>query len=94
MPPEPVSSADRRFVVTRIDNGVETNVIASTPLNQGYTTDQVVRAQHFNNVRNFMEQNPGVHLRIYSPANVGTQHTDDDVIWDSTVSGPPPIPGL
>ena len=29
----------RRFVVTRIDNGVETNVIVSTPLPVNYSSD-------------------------------------------------------
>lgn len=94
MPPEPIANPGRRFVVTRIDNGIETNVIASNLLPPNYTTDQVIRAQHYDNVRTWLEQNPGVHLRIYSPANNGVAHTDDDLIWDSTISGPLPIPGL
>ena len=92
MAPEPVTSANRRFVITRIDAGVETNVIASTPLPQGYTTDQVLRAEYYNNARNYLAANPGVHLRIYSPANVGNQHLDSDCVWDSVISGP--FPGL
>ena len=72
MPPEPVTQANRRFVVTRIDAGVETNVIASTPLPQGYTTDQVLRAPVLRQRPHLPRRsNPGVHLRIYSPANVG-----------------------
>ena len=38
MAPQPVTSANRRFVVTRLENGVETNVIASTPLPNNYTS--------------------------------------------------------
>jgi hypothetical protein len=91
VPPEPVSSPTRRFVVTRIDAGVETNVIASNPLGPNYTTDQVVRAQTYDNVRTWLAANPGVHLRIYSPANNGVAHTDDDCIWDSTLNSELPI---
>lgn len=89
MPPNPVPSPTRRFVVTRIDAGVETNVIATTPLPVNYTTDQVMRRQVGDNIREYLNENPGVILRVYSPANRG-DHTDDDCIWDSRVSDPYP----
>jgi hypothetical protein len=85
MAPQPVTSANRRFVVTRLENGVETNVIASTPLPQNYTTDQVLRRQMYDNCRQFLIDNPGVYL-VYSPANVGTEHTDSDLVWDSRIN--------
>ena len=87
MPPEVVSSPDRRFVVTRVDNGVETNVIASTPLPNNYTTDQAVRPGVMDNARAWLAANPGVHVRIYSPSN-GGPHTDGDCVWDSLTGGP------
>ena len=68
MPPTPVSSPERRFVITRIDNGVEANVIASTPLPANYTTDAGVR--------------PGVAFRLYGPTD-GSYWTEDDRVWDS-----------
>lgn len=89
MAPEPVQSPERRFVVTRIDNGVETNVISTTPLPPNYTSDQVVRRQCGDNIRNYLAANPGVILRVYGPTN-GGPHTDADCIWDSRVSGPYP----
>jgi hypothetical protein len=87
MAPQPVTSANRRFVVTRLDEvtGIETNVIASTPLPQNYTTDQVLRRQMYDNCRQFLIDNPGVYL-VYSPANVGTEHTDSDLVWDSRIN--------
>ena len=95
MPPEPVQTPHRRFVVTRIDNGVETNVIASTPLPVNFTSDQVVRAQTGDNIANYLAANPGVILRVYGPTNATNQaHTDGDCIWDSRVSDPYPwMPG-
>lgn len=92
MPPQQVSSPDRRFVVTRIDAGVETNVIASTPLSVNYSTDKVLRVQMYDNVRAYLAANPGVHLRIYGPTSGGA-HTDNDCIWDSLVSAPLPVIG-
>ena len=89
MPPEPVTSPTRRFVVTRIDNGVETNVIATTPLPANYTSDQVVRRQCGDNIATYLAANPGVVLRVYGPTN-GGDHTDGDCIWDSRVSDPYP----
>jgi hypothetical protein len=91
MPPEPVTSPHRRFVVTRIDNGVDTNVIATTPLPVNYTTDQVVRRQTGDNIQTYLAANPGVVLRVYGPTNATNQaHTDADCIYDSRVSGPWP----
>lgn len=87
MAPEPVSSPTRRFVITRIDSGVETNVISSTPLTANYTTDQVVRAEYYDNAEAYLAANPGVVLRIYSPSNSGN-HTDGDCVWDSRTGGP------
>lgn len=87
MAPEPVSQPDRRFVVTRVDAGVETNVIASTPLPPNYATDQVVRAGTYDNILRYLADNPGVHLRVYGPTNGGA-HTNGDCIWDSTINGP------
>jgi hypothetical protein len=85
MAPQPVTSANRRFVVTRLENGVETNVIASTPLPNNYTTDQVLRRQMYDNCRQFLIDNPGVYL-VYSPANVGNEHLDSDLVWDSRIN--------
>ena len=91
MPPTPVTSPHRRFVVTRIDAGVETNVISTTPLPANYTSDQVVRAQCGDNIAAYLAANPGVPLRVYGPTNATNQaHTDADCIWDSRISGPFP----
>ena len=89
MAPQPVQFPTRRFVVTRIDAGMETNIIATTPLRPNYTSDQVVRAQCGDNIRAYLAANPGVILRVYSPSN-GGDHTDGDCIWDSRVSDPYP----
>lgn len=85
MAPEPVSQPERRFVATRLDNGVETNVIASTPLSQNATTDAPLRAQQYDNARRYLADNPGVVIFVYGPTN-GGPHTDDDRIWDSRVN--------
>jgi len=90
MPPQPVSSPERRFVVTRFDNGVETNVIATTPLQANYTSDQVIRKQTYANIATYLAANPGVRLRIYSPSNGGA-HTDGDCIWDSALNPELPV---
>ena len=87
MPPEPVTFPTRRFVVTRIDNGVETNVISSTPLPNNYTTDSAVRPGVMDNARTWLAANPGAVIRIYSPSN-GGNHTDGDCVWDSRTGGP------
>jgi hypothetical protein len=90
MPPTPVSSPDRRFVVTRFDNGIESNVIATTPLSSGYTSDQVIRKQTFDNIATYLANNPGIRFRIYGPTN-GGDHTDDDCIWDSAINSEVPF---
>ena len=90
MAPEPVNQPERRFVVTRFDNGVESNVIASTPLGPNYTTDQALRAQFYGNIRDYLAANPGVRFRLYGPTN-GGPHTDDDCIWDGAVQSLPYI---
>ena len=82
-----MSSPTRRFVITRIDGGVETNVIASTPLPVNFTTDQVLRAEQYANAEAYLAANPGVVIRIYSPSNIGN-HTDGDCVWDSRTGGP------
>lgn len=90
MAPTPVQSPERRFVVTRFDAGVESNVIATTPLPVNFTSDQVVRKQTYDNIAVYLADNPGVRFRIYGPTN-GGDHTDDDCIWDSAVN--PDLPG-
>ena len=85
MAPEPVTFPTRRFVVTRIDGGVETNLIVSTPLPNNYTDDQVMRAGVMDNARTWLAANPGVVVRIYSPSN-GGPHTDGDCVWISEVN--------
>jgi hypothetical protein len=89
MAPQPVTSPTRRFVVTRFDAGVETNVIATTPLPVNYTSDQVVRAQTYDNIARYLADNPGIRFCVYGPTN-GGDHTDGDCIWDSRVSDPWP----
>jgi hypothetical protein len=78
---------ERRFVITRVDGGVESNVIVSTPLPNNFTTDSAVRPGVMDNLRAQLAANPGVHFRIYSPSS-GGPHTDFDLVWDSLVSGP------
>jgi len=75
-------------VATEVDvgTGVETVVIQSTALPNGFTTDQAVRPGAMQNARDFIAANPGVY-RIYGPCS-GAYYTDGDVIWDSRVSGP------
>lgn len=87
MPPQPVTSPTRRFVLTRVDGAVETNVAVSALLPANYTTDRTVRAQAYDSVAAYLAANPGVHLRLYSPSNLGN-HTDGDCVWDSAVCGP------
>jgi len=87
MAPQPgVTFPERRFIVTRLDEGtgVETNVINSTALPNGYTTDQAVRPGFMQNARNFVEANPGVYI-IYGPTN-GGYWTNADRVWDSRVN--------
>lgn len=91
MPPQPVANPDRRFVATRVDAGVETNLISSNPLPPNYTTDQVLRGQQYANVIAWLDANPGVHVRLYGPTD-GGPHTDSDCIWDSTLN--PGLPQL
>jgi hypothetical protein len=85
--PEPVTFPERRFVITRVDNGVETNVISSNPLPANFTTDSAVRPGVMDQVRAQIAANPDVHVRIYSPSN-GGPHTDGDCVWDSLTGGP------
>ena len=90
MAPQPgVTFPDRRFIVTRLDEGtgVETNVINSTPLPNNFTTDAAVRPGFMQNARDFIIANPGTYL-IYGPTN-GGYWTDGDRIWDSRVQ---PLP--
>lgn len=87
MPPTPVTSPDRRFVLTRVDGGTETNVAISSLLLNNFTTDAPVRATVYANARTLQQANPTVHYRLYGPSNGGA-HTDGDCIWDSAVCGP------
>lgn len=87
MAPTPVTFPHRRFVVTRLDGAVETNVFQSTALANNYSTDQGFREGVMDNVRTIIAQNPGVVVLIYGPTN-GGNHTDGDRIWDSRVSDP------
>lgn len=85
MPPQPVSSPTRRFVLTKIENSVETNVAVSALLPNGFTSDQTMRAAQLASVRGLKRQNPNLVYRLYSPSNSGN-HTDGDCVWDSRVS--------
>lgn len=87
MAPTPVSNPDRRFVLTRVDAGVETNVALSSLLPVGFTTDASVRSTVYATTRTAIQSNQDVHYRLYSPSNGGS-HTDGDLIWDSTTGGP------
>ena len=85
MPPQlGVSFPQRRFIVTRTDGGVETNVISSTPLTRNYSTDQVLRGQMLQNARDYLAANPGVLIKVYSPTD-GDYWTDGDVVWRSDI---------
>jgi hypothetical protein len=81
-----VTFPTRRFVVTRLEGGVETIVIQSTPLAANFTTDASVRPGLMQNARTWIAANPGVY-RIYSPCS-GAYYTDGDCVWDSRVSDP------
>lgn len=87
-PPAGITFPTRRFVATQVDEatGVETVVIQSTALPNGFTTDQAVRPGAMQTARDFMAANPGVY-RIYSPC-AGAYYTDGDCVWDSRISGP------
>jgi hypothetical protein len=85
MPPEPgVTFPERRFIVTRTDAGVETNVINSTPLSPNYTSDQLLRGQMHQNALDYLAANPGVLIKVYGPTN-GGYWTDGDVVWRSDI---------
>jgi hypothetical protein len=85
MAPQAVTSPTRRFVLTRLDSGVETNVAISTLLPNNYASDQAVRATTYTNARTLRGANPGVVYILYGPTNGGA-HTDGDRIWRSDVS--------
>ena len=88
MPPQAVTSPERRFVLTRVDGGgVETNVAVSTLLAPNFTTDAPVRSVVYANAASLRLANPTVHYRLYSPSPAGP-HADTDCIWDSTINGP------
>ena len=84
MPPQPVSNPTRRFVLTRLDGAVETNVAIDTLLPTGYTTDQSARTVALSNAAALRLTNPGVVYRLYSPSNGGA-HTNDDLVWRSDI---------
>lgn len=87
MPPQAVTSPERRFVLTRVDGGTETNVAVSTLLAPNFTTDAPVRTVVYSNAASLRAANPTIHYRLYGPTNGGA-HTDGDCIWDSTINGP------
>ena len=84
MPPQTVTFPERRFVLTQTIDGVETNVIQSTPLAPNYKSDQqerdAVRAQAWQ----AKNAQPGVLYKLYGPTNGGA-HTDGDLIWRSDI---------
>jgi hypothetical protein len=84
MAPEIVTFPERRFVLTQTINGVETNVISSTPLSPNYDSDQQVRDEV--RAQAWMAKNaqPGVLYKLYGPTN-GGPHTDGDLIWRSDI---------
>lgn len=84
MPPQAVSNPTRRFVLTRLVGGVETNLRVGGLLPNGFTTDATERAPMLAASRQAKADNPGVVFRLYSPTNGGA-HTDDDCVWDSRV---------
>jgi hypothetical protein len=86
MAPTPVTNAARRFVLTADSGSGETNVAVSSLLPVGYTSDQVMRAAQYQAARNLRAANPGVIYRLYSPANLGGNHLDSDLVWRSDVS--------
>lgn len=89
MAPQPgVANPQRRFIITRLDGNVETNVIASNPLGPNYTSDQVIRAGTIDNAQQYLADNPGVIIFIYSPTD-GAYWTDGDRVWDSRYQGYP-----
>jgi len=86
MPPQPVTFPHRRFVVTQTIDGVETNLISSTPLPVNYTSDQVERKYAIDSAWAAKNTEPGVLYRIYGPTNGNNvAHTDGDCIWRSDI---------
>lgn len=85
MPPQPgVTFPERRFIATRTDAGVETNIISTSPMSPNYTSDQLDRGQMHQNALNYIAANPGVLVKVYGPTN-GGYWTDGDVIWRSDI---------
>ena len=81
MAPQPVTSANRRFVVTRLENGARRT---SSPPPRPTTTrpTRCCGRQMYDNARQFLIDNPGVYL-VYSPPTSGTS------TWTPTSSGIP-----
>ena len=86
MAPEPVQNPDRRFVLTKLVGGVETNVTAGNTLPNNYATDAPQRVPAMDNAKLLRLADPDAVYLLYSPSN-GGPHTDGDLIWDSRVSG-------
>lgn len=84
MAPQPVSDPERRFVLTRLLNGVETNVRVSPLLPLNYTSDQTVRINALVNSRQFKALSNDYTYLLYGPSN-GGPHTDGDCIWRSDI---------
>jgi len=84
MAPQAVTFPERRFVITQTINNVETNVMQSTPLASGYTSDQTTRYEMLAAAFQAKNAQPGVLYKIYGPTN-GGPHTDGDLIWRSDI---------
>lgn len=78
-------SATRRFVITRLDGDVETNLAIMPTLTVGFTTDASQRPQAMEQARALRDANPGWVILLYSPASAGG-HTDADRCWDSRIN--------
>lgn len=85
-PPSGISSPTRRFVLTRLDGGVETTVAISSLLPNGFTSDQSVRAAMYETARATRLANPANVYLLYSPC-AGAYYTNGDRIWDSRLNG-------
>lgn len=84
MAPQPVSNPERRFVLTRLSGGVETNVAVGALLASNFATDATQRATALAGARSNKLSSPGDVFLLYGPSNGGA-HTDRDRIWDSRI---------
>lgn len=84
MAPDPVANPEHTFVLTRVlPNGRETTL--GTWVEDGtLTNEQLIRQVAVGAARQNRTNNPAWVLRLYGPTNGGA-HTDDDMIWNSTI---------